>query len=385
MKAGVYLSLLVILIIAIVLRIHIISNIFINAFITEPLFITDLLGKGVIIPWRVILLLDLCNIFLFFLVGSKIQNIKFGLLTSLLYGIIPWVAYAQLFGSIYIFFLFFLLIFFYGATLLKESRRGIVIIIASNVVLLYSSLFSWFILPFLILVIHEASINKTVYLRLYLPMIFIVFLSVLMLSSKNITGIKNIYQNQIGFLSGPELKNSINSFRGESQQAGFGSFSKLGENRYIYLSNYFVLKLFKNIVPSTYFTPQEKLFNFSFSPPIYIGFLIPFMYGIYNLLKSSSMRRYLLVSPVFLIPSVLAKPLVDMERLVIMVPVAIFIITYGLMLLLNYRKQLIFRLFFFGTLLLVLLQLSVTQSDIALRESTRYNHIFSQDTRVGQQ
>lgn len=378
MKTTTYLSLLFILIIAILLRVHIINNIHINSFITEPLLFTDLLGRGITIPWRLIFLLDLLNIFLLFLIGKKILDARMGLLASLLYGILPWMVYVQLMGSLNIFLVFFLLLFFYGLFLAKETWIGLVLMITSSIVLILSALSSWFILPVLIFGIYTTDLMKQSYLRIYTFMMFIGFLLMTALSFHNLVGLKNVYINQIGIFSDPGFKNSINAFQGESKETGFGYLSKWSENKYIYFSKYLILKSFKNIAPATYFTSQEKLYNFSFSPPIYVGLLIPFLYGFYLVIRTR-LKFFYLTFLVLIVPSIVSKQLVDLSRLVIFAPVMIFLISFGLIKLYQEREKYVFSLFLYLSIFLVLFQMIITFSDIQFREPLRYKLSIGQD------
>lgn len=368
----IYLILLFILLVSIVFRIHLINSLLINSFISEPLFISDLLGNGIVVPWRLIFLLDLCNILLFFIIGKKFLNPNLGLLASFLYGISPWAPYAQLFGSIYILLLSFFLIFFLGILLLnKKDVKGMPMIIISSSVLLYSSFQSWFILPLLTFTIYKMKLINISYLKILIFTIIIIFISVIWLSSKNFIGFMNVFKNQVDFLSDPGIKNSINQFKGESNEAGFNLLAKVSENKYTYMLRYLTLKSIKNIVPSTFFTSQEKLFNFSFSPPLYVGFLPPFFYGLILVVKSNELRKYLLLSVVFIVPSFLSKILVELNRLILFYPVVIFLISFGLIKL-HDNKNLILRFVLYLSLFLAVLQIVITFLDIGLREHQRY-------------
>lgn len=377
-------SLLIILIIAILFRLHIINNILINDFITEPLFFTDLLGKGMVLPWRIIFFMDLCNIFLMYLVGKKILNTQFGLIASLLYGILPWTAYVQLFGSLNIFLLSLFLIFFYGILVLKESKkRGFILITISSVVLLFSALSNWFIIPVLTFGVYKANLIAKRYLKIYAAIVFIVFVSVLILSFNNPIGIKNIYLNQIGIFQETGIYNSINTLQGESQKADLALLSKLSENKYSYLFKYLVLKSSKNLIPSTYFTPQEKLFNFSFSPPIYVGLLIPFLYGLY--LVARTKKLVLIISLALIIPSILSRQVVNLSSLAIFAPVIILLISFGLIKFYEKRSKHFFGFLLYLSILLVLFQFVVTVSDIGFREPLRYKLSVGQDLSYNKQ
>lgn len=372
MRVKIYLFLLLILLVSILFRVHVIKNLLINSFIIEPLFLTDLLGKGIAIPWRIIFFLDLCNIFLLFIIGKKILSPKLGLVSSFLYGISPWAAYSQLFGSIYIFLLSFFIIFSLGILMLREKNiKGIPIAVLGSAVLLYSSLLDWFILPVVIFTIYKLKLIKINYLKILIFIIIILFLPLIWLSSKNLTGFINVLNNQIEFLSDPGIKNTINQFKGESNESSFIFLSKVSENKYVYIFKYFILKLTKNLAPSTFFTPQEKIFNFSFSPPIYVGFLFPFLYGLVQILKFYELRKYLVFSIIFILPSFFSKSLVDLNRLILIYPIIILMISFGLV---NFYKlkNPTLRLVLYLSLLLVLLQVAITNLDIGLREHQRY-------------
>lgn len=378
MEIKTYVILLFVLIISTLFRIQIINNVLIDSFITEPLFLSDLLGRGTVVPWRIILLLDLCNILLFFILGKKVLSIKAGLLAAFIYGVSPWAAYGQLFGSIYIFLLTFFLIFFVGALMLREKDiKGIPLIITSSAVLLYSSLLNWFILPVLVLAVYKLKIIWPKYLKIPTLVIIILFISIVWLSFKNSLGFRNVFNNQLGFLSNPGIKNTINMFQGESKKEGFVVLAKVSENKYIYLLRYLSLKLIKNIVPTTFFTPQEKLFGFSFSPPIYIGFMIPFFYGLILALGSPMLRKYLFISITLIIPSFFSGTFVDLNRLILFYPITIFLICLGLT---RFKLNIFsFRLFLYFAIFLILLQFVITNLDISLREHQRY----SQSIRMG--
>lgn len=376
MRFGDYLSLLIILILAILLRLHIINNIYINDFITQPLLITDLLGKGIVVPWRIIFLSDLCNIFLMFFIGRKLVNIKFGLISALIYGISPWIVYSQLFGSLNIFLLQVFLIFISGLIMLK-GKTAFLVIIFSCFILLFSSILSLLILPVLMIGLYTIKVIDKSRLKNLAFILSIALLPIFVLAANNTAGIKNIYRNQINIFSDPGLINTINAFQGETRKAGFTSFAKWSENKYLYLSKYLLLKTAKNIVPSTYFTSQEKLFSFSFSVPIYTGFLIPFFYGLYLVIKSRFISILVFIG--LIIPSVLSKQLVDLDRLIFIAPVVIFLISYGIIKLYERRKKTVFKLLLILCIFVTVLQLVVTISDIDLREPLRYKLSVGQD------
>lgn len=270
--------------------------------------------------------MGLMNLILVFFTMRRLVNVKMGLLAALLYAISPWTAYLELAASPYIILLTLLLICF-----------------------LINQIF---------------SVNK----KFFLPQI--IFLIIIFLFK--------FYQ--ITVFSNPGLVNAVNSFRGETGQTIFAPVGRVIENRYIYLSEHLLFNCLKQFTPATYFTNQAQLLGFSFTPPIYLGFIIPFLFGFVQLIKSLTKNDIPKIIIIFLLilPSILSKTSPDLSRLIIVSPLIFFIISSGLYtFILNYRKG-IFRLFLFLTLFLVVLQLFTTLSDIAIREPVRLKIFLTQ-------
>src|SRR3989344_4782012 len=180
--------------------------------------------------WAIIVLGQV-NLFLIFNILTKLVNYKVALLAGFLYGISPWTAYLEVSGSLYIVLLFILLIIY--KTFLK------------------------------------LLINK--YMNIGLMFLVILFF---------------LYKfNEVGIFSNIGLINSVNEFRGETSKTIFAPIGKLVENRYIYLGEHVLFNILKQFTPATYFSNQAKLLDFSFSPPIFLGFLLPFFFGINVLFK----------------------------------------------------------------------------------------------------
>jgi len=183
--------------------------------------------------------------------------------------------------------------------------------------------------------------------------------------------------HQITIFTNPGLINSVNTFRGETNQTIFAPLGRVIENRYVYLSEHLLFNILRQFTPATYFTNQAQLLDFSFSPPIYLGFIIPFLFGLVKLVKSLAKNDVPKVIIVFLLilPSILSNNSPDLSRLIIVSPVIFFIISSGFYtFILNYKKR-IFKIFLFLTLFLVVLQVSTTFVDIATREPVRLQNI----------
>lgn len=270
-----------------------------------------------------VIFMGLVNLILIFNITQRLTNYKVGLLTALLYAISPWLAYLEVAASPYIILLTFLLALYMGTQALNISK-----------------IFS-LILTVLIIVIF-------------------------------------IYRfNQITIFSNVGLINAVNSFRGETNQTVFAPLGKVIENRYIYLSEHLLFNILKQFTPATYFTNQARLLDFSFTPPIYLGFIIPFLFGFVKLIKSLTKNDIPKVIIVFLLilPSILSKDSPDLSRLVLISPIFFFVISSGLYeFILNYKRK-VFRFLLLLTIFIVILQFFTTLSDIVIREPIRLQNL----------
>lgn len=281
-----------------------------------------LINQQVSLPVSAIFM-GLANFILIFYIIRKLANYRIGLLAVLLYAISPWIAYLEVISSPYIFLLTFFLALFLSTQVLNISRK-------------------FFLISVLFII--------TIFLYKF---------------------------NQITIFSDVGLINAVNSFRGETNLTIFASVGKVIENRYIYLSEHLLFNILKQFTPATYFTNQARLLDFSFAPPIYLGFIIPFLFGLMKLIKSFTKNDIPKAAFVFILmlPSILSNTSPDLSRLIIVSPIIFLIISSGLFtFILNYKKS-VFRFLLFLTLFLVVLQLSITISDIATREPVRLQNL----------
>lgn len=341
-------------------------------FSKQPLFFSDLLGFSFGLPIWAIYLFGIPDVFIVWLLGKILFKKIYAYSFMLFFSLSPWFIYSAVSGSFYIYLLGLLLIIFLGIYLIGSNKKiGGLIFIIGSVLLLYSSLVffvSYFLLVSGLIFFKIVPLSK---IKFSLAIILIICLPLFIMMFKNTIGIKNILNNQINFLSDSGIKSSINMFQGESRKEGYGYLSRLSENKYFYIMRYMILKFTKNLIPSTFFTSEEKLLGFSFAPPIYLGLIMPFLYGFYLILGSKTMRRYLLLSLVLIIPSCVSAKMVDLNRLLLFEPVIIFIAVYGLQGF-YYNKKLFTKIILFLSLILVLFQFLVTISDINSREYSRF-------------
>lgn len=342
-------------------------------FSKQPLFFSDLLGFSFGLPVWAIYLFGILDIVVVWLLARILFKKVYAYLFMFSFSLSPWFIYSTVSGSLYIYLLFLLLIIFLGIYLIISGKQktGGVIFIISSIFLLYSSLIfilSYLLFVFGLILLKIIPLKK---IKLNLIIILLICLPLFLMMFKNITGVKNILNNQINFLSDSGIKSNINMFQGESKKEGFGYLSKISENKYFYIFRFMILKFTKNLAPSTFFTPEEKLLGFSFAPPIYLGLIIPFMYGFYLILFSKITRRYLFLSLILIIPSFVSEKIVDLNRLLLFEPVIIFISIYGVREFYSTKKQ-ISKIFLCLSLGLILFQFLVMTSDLNYREYPRF-------------
>ncbi|MDP3973533.1 MAG: hypothetical protein Q8P92_01745 [Candidatus Daviesbacteria bacterium] len=343
-------------------------------FMEENLFFFDLLSKPLHIPYWLIIICTNINILSLSFIGKLIWGSREWVILPALYVLNPWTPYLASLNSFYIYLASLILIMILGFIFIKSTNHwiGAVISIFAGVLLLYSSLIIFIIFPLMvigIIILRLFSKNEIKKLSFW---IILFCVPLFMAIFKNSVGWENIYRNEVTILSEEGFLNDVNKFQGQAQKRGFRLLSKVAENRYVYFAKYASLKIIKNLTPATYFTPQEKLASFSFSPPIFLGFILPFLFGLYSLLKSTQSAKFLGLSLILIIPSLLSKQIVDLNRLVIFSPIIFYAISYGLINL--YRsKKFSFRIILFLTIILVFIQMFVTISDIYLRETIRFD------------
>ncbi len=360
------------------------NNLFPIHFDPKKLFVLDLIGKTFIIPQWLFYILELGNLILLWIISKRIFG-NYSLILPLIYAISPWGSYLAAAGSFYIYLLFLVLLGLYGFILLKSKKFMGSILVSGTIILLgYSSISFLFLIP-IIFILPVFKLISFKDLKYSLIIISILILPLLFLIQKNNIGFRNILNNETKIFSDPGLLNMINSYQGAARQENLGGLAKISENKYLFSLENLILKYTKQLVPSNFFTSQEKLLNFSFTPPIFLGFLIPFVYGFYHLLKFPQIKLILL-STLLVTPSVLSRYAVDLNRLIIFSPVVMIIISYGLIGLIKQKKRII-KLFLYISIFFVAFQLIVVLNDIQIREKDRFTKYYEleRNFEVGKQ
>lgn len=245
-----------------------------------------------------------------------------------------------------------------------------------SIIAIYSSSLFLIFIPFAFAVLIISKIINFRQFKTSLVILIILTLPLFFLINKNKSEFKNNLNRDVKIFSDPSLLNSINHFQGAANQVGLRSLSRISENKYLFFTEYSLMKYVTQLMPKTFFTPEYKLLGFSFSPPIFVGFAIPFVYGLYLALKRPNLRKIVIISGILTIPSILANEQVALNRLILFSPIIFLLISYGLVELYKKRKPVTTRGFLVLTLILVIFQLFVTIGDIRNREGKRYEKYY---------
>ena len=353
----------------------------------KNLFFAELVHKAIVIPNQFYIPLFIINGLLIWLIGRKLLKGGYHFIPPLVYFLSPWIYYLTFAQSFYIFLLFLTLLIAYGLiqTETGGKKLGNIFVLTGSVIAIYCSLSLLIILPILFILLSTLKIVSLKNIKTSAILLILLTLPLLTLIDKNTVGFKNILRNEIKIFSDPGLVNTVNRYQGAATQEGYKNLARISENRYLFFAEYSALKYFTQLVPETFFTPQYKLLGFSFSPPVLLGFIIPFAYGLYKLFQKSNSRRILFISTLLVVPSVLANNLVSLNRLVLFSPIIIFVISFGLIYLYGLKKNKTAKVFLALTIILVIFQLAVTFSDIKTREIRRFEKYFGEKFELVEQ
>lgn len=344
----------------------------------QNLLFAELLHKFVYTQGPFYILISLLCPIILWLIARKLFNKRFALIPPIVLLLSPWAWYLTLAHSFYIFLFFLTLIIIYGIVLIRSGYKiaGNILTTLGSVISIYSSSIFIALIPIGFILLIFLKIINLKQLKYSIFVLILLILPLVIFINKNTVGFKNTFSRNVRIFSDPSLLNSVNRFQGAAGEIGLKNLSRISENKYIFFTEYSLLKYTTQLVPKTFFTPEYKLLGFSFSPPIFIGFVIPFIYGLYLALKKAELRNILFVSTLLTIPSILANEQVALNRLILFSPVIFILISYGLINFYEERKKNVARNFLALTIFLVIFQLFVTINDIRFRESQRFVQYF---------
>lgn len=358
------------------LRLFVMHILPLTPLVAEPVLFSGLINKPLLISSWWGIGIGLINLLLIIIISRKLISNKIWYIPALLYAISPWTIYLEVGGSLYIPVLTCLLLMFISFKKVLNNKINFIILVTASSAAVYTSILMWFSLPLLIFSLFKLGCFNERKIKTYLLLVTLICLPLLFAAVGNVASIKNVLSNQVSIFSEVGLINSVNVFRGETAKTKYAILGKLVENRYFYLSQHFLFNFLKHFSPVTYFTPEFKMFSFSFNPPIMMGFLVPFFFGLKYLFDSILRNRWMLVTMVaLLLPSILSKNSPDLNRLVLTAPVIFLLICNGFIELLN-RKSLFYKLLLAVVFILVDIQVFVFISDIYLREHIRLHQIL---------
>lgn len=342
----------------------------------QNLFILGLLGIDFEFPAWAYYIFSVGTFLLFSLISFRFFPKK-SFYPIIIFILSPWVYYLTVAQSFYIYLLFLLLAAIYGVVLLKNGlkKSGALIFSASTTLLIYSSLSLAIVFPLIVLNLYILKNFNLKFFRNLIILILALYIPLVVLITQKPHATDNIFQNEITIYSNPGLMGESNRLQGDSKKRGFILAAKISENKYFYMGKYTVMKFLKNIMPQAYFTQNEKLLGFSFTPPILLGFIAPFLYGAYLMFRNQKFRIYMAMLPILALPSLFSQKIIDLNRLVLIAPVAFWIISFGFIEMAK-RKEKIFKFLFAIALVLIFVQSIFIIFDGVFREYARLHKYF---------
>lgn len=365
---------------AVLCRGYVINAIFpVTIFRQEHILFFDLINYSFSIPFWMIVFFGLINILFIFFIGNVLFDYRIAILSALLYAISPWTIYLEVAGSLDIVLLTILLLATVGVLKMKQGtsyRTGMAIFIFTSSLLLYSSIVFWFLIPLMTLGIIKLLFLKVNQIKTITALVVMIFIPLSLLAVKNTQGFSGVFTKEIAIFSEVGLLNAVNQFQGDLAREGIYTFGRIIENRYTYFTQHLIFNFLKHFTPVTYFTAEYKLLNFSFSPPILLGFIIPFIFGLKGWVDIFKKYRYLIfLPPLLILPSALSYKSPDFSKLIIFAPVIFYTISFGMVNYLFFSKSKVLNFLKIACLLLVAIQSLSLISDIKYREPARIDFL----------
>lgn len=346
----------------------------------QNLLFAELIQRNVYVNGLPLLLFSVLCPLLIWLIARNVLKKGEALVPPLIFLFSPWIWYLALADSFYIFLLFLTLLIAYGITLIKKGKPyGSTLVILASLTAIYSSVIGLILIPITIIILLLSGMLNLNNFKTSIIFLILLTLPLFVLIDKNLAGFKSSFERDIKIFSDPGLLNSVNRYQGAAGQVGLRNLSRVSENKYLFYSEYLVFKYISQLTPDAFFSPQYKLLGFSFSPPVLLGFVIPFFYGLHLLLKKSQTRKIILVSTLLVIPSVFAKDVVSLNRLILIFPTVVFVISFGLTYMYKFRSSKVVRIFMTLFLFLIVFQAIIMINDIRFREMRRFNLYFGKE------
>lgn len=329
-----------IIVVGVLLRYFAWNSLSIKSDFTQPL-ILQLLSFPLSISVLVYLAISVGTGLLFYLIGKRISLFS-GLIATGIYSFSPWFIYTDISQSIYSLGLFAVLLSIFG---LSEGKtlRGYKYLVAGGVILSYIFVFGFIYHLFVLIISYRKERG-----RLFSG--FIPLVPLVVLAFYNFEGLKNVLRIELSIFSDIGIINAVNTFQGNLYESGWGSFGKLVLNKFSY---YFLLlsdSILRIISPVTYFTAERRMFGFSNLAPLSFILLIPLLFELKNILTNFTKTKLVWIG-VFLtliIHAVFSVKGIQLEKLILISPFIILLISFSLNDLKKNKK-----LFAFVTLLFV--------------------------------
>jgi hypothetical protein len=343
---------------------YVLTNLQFFPFFGNKPFALELFQTDFDIPVGIIFILSIINIFLLFILIRKFFSQKISFFTIIFFASSWWTIYLGVFNSLYPLVIFFGLLF--GIGLFWKSGIGGYFLEGIGILgLLFSSFLT--MVPLIILLFLNLKFKlfpfKAAIFANILLVIIILGLAVLTIIDPG--NAKHVIGQEVTIFQDVGLINAVNRFQGESNNAHIGLIGRLIENKYSYLSLKTINNFMVHFFPFTYFTSNFKILSFSQESPILIGLIIPFFFGLGEIVKQKKWPVYLILFILLILPSFLASNAPDLNRLFLVAPLIFLVVAIG------FENLQIHKNFFWLAVVLIFSQEIMILTDIYLREGPR--------------
>lgn len=165
------------------------------------------------------------------------------------------------------------------------------------------------------------SLNKSI-----IAMVGLVIIIYLLFFRLNPPGFRTYFIHEVSFLSNIGIYNSANDLQKELMDNNLLWLGRWVENKYIFLLSTLGVNNLTAFYPSTYIIADDQIYS-SIVPVLFVSFIIPFYIGLIQLINKKD--KLLLLFPFCLVPAVVSRNLVDVERLLLFSPLVYFCVGKG--------------------------------------------------------
>jgi len=343
----------------------------------QNIFLLDLIGIDFRFPTLLYPIFAIIGSLIFYQISKNFFPHKYSLIALCVFALNPWLGYLSIAQSFYVYLLLLFFIFIFMTINLKNNHLFQGLIYA----LLIVSSFWFMLMGFFYIVFMKIKKDKNI--KLFSYFIFSFFTVILVCILKQ-DAFANIVKNEIRLFNDPGLLNNVNLFYGYASKYNLSILAKISENRYLFYTEKVFIKALSLVNLYPYFSENGKLLNFSFTPPLFLGLMIPFLIGLYEQLKKKLSVWHFVFPALLLLPALFSGIKIDTQKLIFVLPIFAILISFGFKSIGDMKNIKVKRLLLVVTLLLLVFQVLLTSYDIGNKEFKRYESVYGNNLILNQ-